>query len=133
MPNLPMIRSAEWKLLVPLLPPTGGPGKPRLDDRLFFSALFYAAACGCSLQSLPSGYPNPRSLQTRRQRWTADGTLPRLMKAGEPVIQRMRRTYWGLIRDATLDWKNSQEFFGHGSIPRQPHLQPKGRYADQRR
>ena len=55
------------------------------------------------------------------------------MQAGKPAIERMHRTYWGLIRDATLDWKNSQEFFGKGVIPRQPHLQPKGRYADRRR
>ena len=85
------------------------------------------------MESLPPGYGNPRSLRTRKQRWTADGTLARLVKAGEKVIERMRRTYWGLIRDATLDWQNSSEFFGKGVIPRQPHLQPKGRYADWRR
>ena len=34
MPVLPMIHTREWKKLEPLLPPTGGPGKPRLDDRL---------------------------------------------------------------------------------------------------
>jgi hypothetical protein len=128
-----MIHVAEWKKLAPLLPPAGGPGKPRLDDRLYVSAFFYAEATNSSLECLPAGYGNPRSLRTRKQRWQADGTLAKLMKAGEPVIQRMHNYYWGLIRDATLDWKNSQEFFGHGPIPRQPHLQPKGRYADRRR
>ena len=38
-PN-PMIHIAEWKKLAPLLPPTGGPGKPRLDDRLMLSGHF---------------------------------------------------------------------------------------------
>jgi hypothetical protein len=114
------------------LPPTGGPGKPRQDDRRFVSAFFYSEATRSSLDSLPLTYGNARSLRTRRQRWTVDGMLPRLMKAGEPVSQRMRRAYWGLIRDATLDSKNSREFFGKGVIARQPHMEPRGRYADRR-
>ncbi len=133
MPNLPMIHIAEWKKLAPLLPPTGGPGKPRLDDRLMLSGLFYAEACQCSLESLPPRYGNPRSLRTRRQRWQADGTLPRLMKAGTPVIERMRAGYWGLIRAAPINWDNSREFWGRGVIPKLPRSQPKGRYAADRR
>jgi len=44
----------------------------------------------------------------------------------------------GLIRDASdvdsPDWQTSSEFFGHGdAIPWQPHLRPKGRYADRLR
>ena len=66
------------------------------------SALFYSAATKCSLELLPVGYGNPRSLRTRRSRWTADGTLPRLMQAGAPVIARMRNAYWGLIRTPAM-------------------------------
>jgi hypothetical protein len=32
-----------------------------------------------------------------------------------------------------LDWKNSSEFFGKGVIPRGPHTEPRGRYANRRR
>jgi transposase len=128
-----MIKAAEWKLIASLLPPNDGPGKPRQDDRRYVSAFFYAAACNCSLESLPPAYGNARSLRTRRQRWEADGTLARLMEAGAPVIERMRAGYWGLIRDASLDWRNSTEFFGKGVIPRKPHSEPRGRYADRRR
>jgi transposase len=134
MPNLPLVTATEWKLIAPLLPPAvGRPGKPRQDDRRYVSAFFYAEATRCSLDALPLAYGNARSLRTRRQRWEADGTMAKLMQAGEPVVQRMRRTYWDLIRNATLNWQNSGEFFGRGVIPRQPHLQPKGRYADRRR
>jgi len=138
MPNLPMIRSAEWKLLQPLLPPSAGrPGKPRLDDRLMVSAFFYAEATRAALECLPPGYGNPRSLRTRRQRWQADGTLARLMQAGAPVIVRMRNTYWGLIHAASdtdsPDWRTSSEFFGKGVIPRAPHTEPRGRYAGRQR
>lgn len=126
MPNLPMISSAVWKLLTLLLPPSARrPGKPRQDDRRYVSAFFYAEATRCSLDCLPAAYGNPRSLRTRRQRWQADGTLARLMEAGAPVIERMRNTYLGWVRDATLDWQNSTEFFGRVVISRQPHMQPK--------
>jgi transposase len=128
--KLPMIRSAEWRRLEPLLPPRGGPGKPRLPDREFLSALFYAEACKCSVDSLPAGYPNPRSLRTRRNAWSRDGTLAKLMTAGRPVIARMRRTYWGLLVAASdldsPDWKSSSEFFGRNNIPRLPRSEPRG-------
>jgi hypothetical protein len=55
------------------------------------------------------------------------------MEAGAPVIERMRAGYWGLIRDASRDWRNSSEFFGKGVIPRAPHTEPRGSYADRRR
>ena len=109
--QFPMIKHAEWKLIAPLLSPNDGPGKPLQDDRRYVSAFFYAVACNCSLESLPPAYGNARSLRTRRQRWEADGTLARLMEAGVPVIERMRVGYWGLIRDASLDRRNSTEFF----------------------
>jgi hypothetical protein len=48
------------------------------------------------------------------------------MEAGAPVIARLRAGYWGLIHDASLDWKNSSEFFGKGVIPRAPHTEPRG-------
>jgi hypothetical protein len=53
------------------------------------------------------------------------------MQAGAPVIERMRDGYWGLIRDASLDWRNSSEFFGRGVIPRR--AEPRGRYARRQR
>ena len=129
--RVPLITYREWLKIAPLLPPTGGPGKPRQDDLKMLSAFYYAEATRSSLECLPAAYGNPRSLRTRKQRWAADGTLAKLMKAGEPAIQRMRDTYLGLLQAAPRN--NSSEFFGHGAIPRKPHLEPRGRYADRRR
>ena len=112
--RIPIINSREWNSIAPLVPPAHGPGKPRSDDRLMLSAFFYAAACNCSLESLPPAYGNLRSLRTRRQRWECDGTLGKLMEAGAPVIERMRRGYLGLVRGASIDWKYSSEFFSRG-------------------
>ena len=48
-------------------------------------------------------------------------------------IARMKATYWGLIRDASLDYRNSSEFWGRGIMPKRPaHMRPRGRYADRR-
>ena len=135
--RVPLINAREWKSISPLLPPRNGPGKPRQDDRLMLSAFFYCVATQCALESLPVAYGNPRSLRTRRQRWQADGTLAKLMQAGVPAIARMRDVYWGRVCAASdvdsPDWRTSREFFGRGVIPRAPHVQPKGRYADRRR
>jgi putative transposase len=131
MPKLPAITDREWAVLEPLLPSRSHAGKPRLPDRPFLSALFYAEATGCSVDCLPPGYPNPRSIRTRRKTWAKDGTLDRLMLAGRSAIARMKRNYWGLIRasDAEPTWQTSREFFGHGVIPRLPHAEPRGRYG----
>ena len=51
--RVPMITAREWRSIAPLLPPTGGPGKPRQDDRRFVSAFFYSEATRSSLDSLP--------------------------------------------------------------------------------
>ena len=91
------------------------------------SGLLYAVAANASVQSLLIAYGNSRSLQTRKQRWTADGTMARLMEAGAPVIERMRNEYWGRVRNASFvgepTCKTSPEFFGRGAIPRLPHMQ----------
>ena len=137
--RVPMITAAEWRSIAPHLPPSGGAGKPRQDDRLMVSAFFYAEACKCSLDSLPPAYGNKNSLQSRRRRWTANGTMRKLFEAGAPAIARMHRIYWGVIRDATLEanannYRNSREFWGHGVMPKQPaHMRARGRYAADRR
>jgi hypothetical protein len=124
-------------LLEPLLPSRSHAGKPRSPDRPFLDALFYAAATRCTLGCLPPGYPNANSIRSRMRRWEADGTLDRLMDAGEPVIARMKRGYLALLRAASdIDspsYRHSSEFFGHGIIPRLPHAEPRGRYAARRR
>ena len=132
--RIPLINAREWRVIAPLLPPTHGPGKPRQDDRLYCSAFFYAVACNCSLESLPPGYGNPRSLRTRRQRWERDGTLAKLMQAGAPVIARMHDAYIQRLRAHSDDARNwGKPIFGTGVIPKLPHAQPRGRYAGRQR
>jgi hypothetical protein len=38
--RIPFITANEWRSIAPLLPPTNGPSKPRLDDRLYVSAFW---------------------------------------------------------------------------------------------
>jgi transposase len=125
-----MITAREWRSIAPLLPPPNGPGKPRQNDKLFVSAILYAAACRCSFESLPSGYPPARSLRTRRLTWQRDGTLEKLMTAGKPAIARMHDEYIQRLRAHSDDARNwGKPIFGTGVIPKLPHAQPRGRYA----
>ena len=39
------------------------------------------------------------------------------MEAGGPVIARMKAGYLNLIRDASIDRQNSNDFFGPGGEP----------------
>ena len=78
-----------------------------------------------------------RSLRTRRQRWAADGTLPRLMEAGAPVIRRIRNAYFTRLRAASDSdspgWKTSSEFFRRRRDPAATAHELRGRYANRRR
>ena len=131
--RIPLITVHEWRSIAPLLPPTNDPGKARHGDRLYVSAFYYAEATRSSLENLPADYGNPRSLRTRRQRRERDGVLGKLMEAGAPVIARMKAGYLNLIRGASIDWKNSIDFFDRSVIPQLPHTEPRGRYAARRR
>jgi hypothetical protein len=53
------------------------------------------------------------------------------MEAGAPMIAHMRADYYGMARDASI--KHSSDFFGRGPIPKLPHTERRGRYADRRR
>jgi transposase len=130
--RLPQVTAAEWRKIEPTLPKFKT-GRPRNDDRFFISAFCWCEATNCTPECLPVGYPNPRSLRVRRLRWQQEGCWDQILTAARPAIARMHRDYWGLIRDASLDWKNSTQFFGRGVIPRLPHTEPRGRYADRRR
>ena len=131
--RIPLITVHEWRSIAPLLPPTNDPGKSRQDDRLYVSAFYYAEATRSSLENLPAAFGNPRLLRTRRQRWERDGVLGKLMKAGAPVIERMRAGYLNLIRGASIDWKNSIDLFDRSVIAQLPHTEPRGQHAARRR
>jgi transposase len=91
MPPIPRLTSGEWRQIAPILPP-GKQMRSRHRDRDVVTALLYAEAARCSLELVPAQYGiGFRSLSTRRLRWRADGTWPRLLEAGEPAIVRMRR------------------------------------------
>jgi transposase len=132
--RVPQCNSREWRQIEAVLPKHRAAGRPRQNDRLFVSAILYAAACSCSLESLPSGYPPASSLRTRRLTWQRDGTLERVMMTGKPAIARMYDEYIQRLRAHSDDTKNwGKPIFGTGVIPKLPHAQPRGRYAGRQR
>jgi hypothetical protein len=76
------------------------------------------------IEPAPAAGPSPWQTAPGRS------ALSQRVTAGDPAHAQ---PYWGLIRDASLDWKNSTLFFGRGVIPPLPAREPRGRYADRRR
>jgi transposase len=110
--HLPMLTNAEWRAIAPFIPRARAGRQPR-DDRAILSAICYAQATFCSVESLPQpGYPNPRSIRTRIRRWEAAGVLGRIIEAAEPAIERMQLNYSARLRDlgpSGRDWKFNRE------------------------
>ena len=132
--RIPLITVHEWRSIAPLLPPTNDPDKARHGDRLYVSAFYYAEATRSCLENLPAAYGNPGLPRTKRQRWERGTRVPgKLMEAGAPVIERMRAGDSSLIRGASIDWKNSIDFFDRSVIPQLPHPEPRGQFAARRR
>ena len=97
-----VLTDAEWKRIRPILPvPRRGPRRPH--DRAVCAAILFAEAARVSLESLPIGsYPSADMLRTTLARWRRDRTFDRLMEAGEPVTERMRRQYENHLWELTL-------------------------------
>jgi transposase len=91
MEPIPRLTPNEWRLIASVLPP-GKATRRRHDDRAVVDALLYCEAARCALEAVPDQYKvGCRTLRTRRTRWRADGTWPKLMDRSEAAITRMRR------------------------------------------
>jgi transposase len=85
------LTNTEWRLLAALLP-GGRQMRSRLADRTVITALFHCLAADIALEHVPHEFGiGARTLRTRQSRLKADGAWPRLVEAGGPAIERMRR------------------------------------------
>ena len=65
-----------WMLIKSLLPlpkPKKKLGRPRKDDRLMLSGIFYLLLTGCQWKSLPRFYGAPSTVHDRFQEWERAG------------------------------------------------------------
>ena len=108
---LPMVTEREWRVIAKQIPRSKA-GPPPRHDREIVSAVCYAKAARCSLESLPPGYPKAMSIRTRIQRWERAGVLSKILEAAAPAIARMNANYWARLSDLSpwgSKWKFARE------------------------
>jgi transposase len=74
-----------WKKIEPLLPPPKPKkkiGRPRMDDRLAMTAIFYILRTGCQWKALPRSLGAPSTVHDRFQEWREAGVFEEMWKAG---------------------------------------------------
>lgn len=80
-----VISDMFWAKIVPLLPLPKlkkKSGRPRKDDRLILSGIFYLLLTGCQWKSLPRVYGAPSTVHDRFQEWQRAGFFESLWIAG---------------------------------------------------
>lgn len=72
----------KWACIAPLFPKRGrGRGRPPRAPREIVEALLWILWTGAPWRALPKKYPPYQTCHKRFQRWCADGTLKRVVKA----------------------------------------------------
>jgi transposase len=123
---LPRLTDAEWRAIVPTIPrPRAGP-QPR-HDRENCSALVYATAVDCSIESLPQGYStNAMAIRTRLKGWRRTGVLAHILRAAAPAVDRVAADYWDHLRYLSLGpgWKphRAKDDPELANLPRATHM-----------
>jgi transposase len=69
----------QWRVVEPLLPPSGVSGRPRVDDRRVINGMLFKAKTGVSWRDLPERYGPWQTVYNRFWRWSRNGTLTMLV------------------------------------------------------
>src|SRR5262249_55111892 len=119
-----MLTDAEWEMIRPILPiPKRGPKRPH--DRAVCAAFLFARAANVSLESMPlERFPDPGFLRTTWARWSRDGTLAQLFKAGARAQARMARQFDDHITRLTLE-RVVVTGKATATLPRWTHVRPR--------
>lgn len=75
------LTNAQWDLIAPLLPETGGPGGRWADHRTVVNGVFYRTRTGIPWRDLPERYGTWQTVYERHRRWSADGTWSQILRA----------------------------------------------------
>ena len=104
----PHLTDVEWAALSPLVKPNKH--ARAVDDRVVALAFFLAEVRGVSLEMVgPALGVSGATLRTRRARWLADGTLPKLLEPGAAVTARLRREQFGSSGDVMRQQAEAME------------------------
>jgi transposase len=74
------LSEAEWRIVQPLLPPTGR-GAARVDDRRVVNAIFYVLRTGSPWRDLPERFGPYTTVYNRYNRWARKGVWLAIFEA----------------------------------------------------
>ena len=86
-----------WKKLEPLLPPPKPKkklGRPRMDDRIAMTAIFYVLRTGCQWKALPRSLGASSTVHDRFQEWRDAGVFEKLWKEGLLEYDKKKGIDW---------------------------------------
>jgi putative transposase len=78
----------QWQVIKPLLPKRREGGRPPLDRRVIFNAIFYVVRTGCQWRQLPRDFPNWKTVYTVFWRWRNSGVWQRINDALREKVRR---------------------------------------------
>jgi len=83
----------QWALIAPLMPKTK-PGGRWNDHRTTLDGMMWVLKSGSPWRDMPERYGSWKSVYDRFRRWSADGTIDRILK----------RLQYKLDKDGFIDW-----------------------------
>jgi len=70
----------EFEAIENLLPPTGGRGRQWVDHRKVLNGMFWILNSGAQWRELPERYGSWKTVYSRFNRWSKDGTFAKILK-----------------------------------------------------
>jgi len=93
----------QYALIVPLLPKSGGVGRPWANHRQVLNGLFWKLCSGASWRDIPERYGPWQTIYERYTAWRADGTWVRIVQALQMKLDAAGQINWAQWNiDSTL-------------------------------
>jgi transposase len=89
----------QWRIIEPLLPPSGANGRPRVDDRRVINGMLFKAKTGVAWRDLPERHGPWKTVYNRFWRWSRNGTLTMLVSRVRVIAEAIDE----LDREVSVD------------------------------
>lgn len=112
----------QWRLIVDLLPPTGGEGGQWRDHRQVLNGIFWILHTGAQWRELPERYGPWKTVNGRFRRWTREGLFDRILERLRVRLDERGRIDWDLwcVDGTSVRASRSAAGGPKGGLPRSP-------------
>jgi putative transposase len=80
-----VISDELWAVIEPVLPPSGGRGRPWADHRTVLEGIIWRYRVGAPWRDLPRQFGPFQTVWKRHRRWSLDGTYAAMFRAVQQV------------------------------------------------